>query len=297
MRIEHTSARHLGQVFVPGVNRALLVVTIGLCLLFQHSSALAAAYGVAVSTTMVITTLLVAWVAIEDWGWNPWWTGAISAGMLCVDLTFFAANLVKIPTGGWLPLSMAGALFLAMSTWKRGNAVLEERLKETRRPLETLLEELEKDPPQRMQGTAVVLTESRHGTPAALLHQLELNRMLHEQVIVLTLRAAPVPYLPTQVEIEELPLGFYRVMARHGFMQTTRIRAVLERCREQGIDLEVDQAIFLLSRQAAVARETIGMPQWRGSLYALMQRNALPPSDYLALPHGKVIELGVEVEV
>jgi len=296
-QVAHRLAQQVGQVFLPGVNLALMVATIAIAVGFERSSNLAGAYGVAVSTTMVITTLLVAWVAIEQWGWRPWLVLGGSVAFLVIDLAFFGANLVKIPTGGWLPLVMAGALFVAMSTWKRGSEIVSRQIRGEGRPLEEYLEELAQDPPQRVEGTAVVLTEDPVTTPTVLLHQLEFNRVLHEHVVVITLLAEPFPYLPADVEVEDLSLGFRRVVARHGFMQTPRIDRVLERCCDAGLDLAPYDVTFLVSRETAVPDEEVGMPRWRARIFSFMQRNAIRSSDFLALPHARVMEIGVEVEL
>jgi KUP system potassium uptake protein len=299
MDIEHTSAEQLGQVYLPGVNWALMIVTIGLAAAFGRSANLAGAYGMAVSTTMVITTLLASWVAVEQWGWNAWAVGALSAGFLTVDLAFFGANLTKILAGGWFPLLLAGALFLLTSTWKRGKELIGRRSQEDASPLEEFVEQLPSSGVRRIPGTAVFLTATPSGTPVALLRQREYNQVIHEQVVVLTIVATRSPRVPARqrVVIRELPFGFNRVWARYGFLQTPRVPSLLRICEKEGLEIDADSALFFLTREIPIATEKIGMAKWRAHLFSFLARNQRRASTFFHLPHERVIELGVEVEL
>jgi KUP system potassium uptake protein len=299
LTIRHTSAEHLGQVYLPGVNGALMLTTIGLVLAFRRSTNLAGAYGVAVSTTMVITTLLAGWVAVERWGWSRAAAAAVSVGFLLLDLSFFGANLTKLPAGGWFPILLAALLFLLMATWKRGMDQIARYFRESRISLDEYLEGLAKDPPLRVPGIAVFLSASPGRTPTALLHQIDYNHILHEHSLVLTVVATSLPYVPARdrLDVQELPLGVVRVVARYGFMQTPRVPALLKLLEKYGLDVDPDQASYFLSREVAIPTEKIGMPRWRAWIFALLSRNAQRASDFFHLPHDRVIELGVEVEL
>jgi KUP system potassium uptake protein len=298
MRIEHTSSQTIGQVYIPAIDGVLMVATIALVLVFQRSPNLASVYGVAVSTTMVITTVLAYAVAVECWHWSRWVAAAAAAFFLCFDLSFFGSNLLKLADGGWVPIAMALAAYALMSTWYAGKREIRAHFRVESMPLEAFVEKLRQDPPQRVPGTAVFVTGALRGTPRALLHQLEHNHVLHEQVVLLTIVTAPVPRVPARerVEIERLPLGFARIVARYGFQQTPRVPAVLRLAQEQGLRVDADSASFFLGQQIAIPAER-GMWIWRARLYALMARNALRTSTFFHIPHERVIEIGVEVEL
>jgi KUP system potassium uptake protein len=300
LRIEHTSSEHIGQVYVPAVNWALMVLTVGLVLGFGSSANLAAAYGLAVSTTMVITTLLAYVVAVECWRWPPPLAALVTVLFLVVDGAFLGANLLKFAHGGWFPLVLAAVIYLLMSTWAKGKRLVRGREIERRTPIEAFLRSLEADPPERVPGTAVFLTGGI-GTPLALVHHLEHNRVLHERVVVLTVEARNVPRVPAseRVQIERLPLGFWRVTAAFGFMEEPRVVPILHRIAHECEigELDPDQISFYVGREVPIPVEHVGMSVWRSRLFAVMSQNALRISSYLHVPHARVIELGVEVEL
>ena len=299
VRIQHTSSEAMGQIYIPVVNWALMVCTVALVLGFGSSSRMAGAYGVAVTSTMVITTVLLYVLSRRVWGWGRAKAGALTAGLLAVDLAFFAANAFKIPQGGWLPLLMAGSAFALMSTWKRGREVLAQRLREKSVPLDLLLGELMADPPVRVPGAAVFLTGAPDGTPPALVHNLVHNKVLHEHVVLLTVATAEVPQVPTQdrVRVACLPDGFFRVTARYGFMEVPDIPDVLERCQAHGLDLPFGATTFVLGRETLVMSARSRMPFWREKLFAFMSRNALPATAFFSLPPDQVLEVGSQVEL
>ncbi len=299
MKIDHTSREEIGQVYMGTVNWTLMTATIILVIGFQQSTNLAAAYGMAVSTTMVITTVLAYVVAREvwQWGWLP--AGIVTILFLIPDLTFFGANLTKFYQGGWFPLLVAASVYTLMSTWKTGRRLLWKHLKESRIPIEKYLDKLQADPPQRVPGTAVFLTGSTYGVPPALLYQLEHNKVLHEQVVLLTVITRNVPYLRGQKRIETEDLGqrFYRVTARHGFMEDPDIRKILRWCKSADLEIELSETSFFLGRETIIPSKKLGMIFWRSALFAFMSRNALRATAFFGIPRDRVIELGVQVEV
>ena len=298
-RIEHTSSDEIGQIYLPAVNWALMLSTVSLVLGFGSSSALAAAYGVAVTSTMVITTLLLYVVMRERWGWSRLAAGPLSAGFLAIDLAFFGANIIKVPHGGWFPLVVAGGIFTLMVTWKRGREILAERLPEKALPLPMVLADFAQDPPRRVPGTAVFMTGDPDGTPIALLHNLTHNKVLHERVIIVSVLTDQTPRVPSpdRVAVEDLGHGFYRVTARYGFMEDPDIPRILERCREFGLDVCVEDATFFLGRETLLATDRPGMAIWREKLFAFMSRNALRATAYFRIPAERVFEVGAQVEL
>lgn len=299
MKIEHTSAEEIGQIYVPTINWTLMVATIGLVLGFQKSVHLAGAYGVAVSTTMVITTLLTGVVAFELWGWGKVIAVTLAALFLIPDLSFFAANITKIIQGGWFPILVAVLVYTLMSTWNRGKTLLETRMKESRIPVEKYLEKLEQEPPQRVPGTAIFLTGNIAGVPQALQYQLEHNKVLHERVIILTLVTESVPRVwgGRRLEVDELKMNFYRVVSRHGFMEGIRMSIIFNRLRSAGLNLDMKESSFFLGRENIVPVKGFKMELWRAKLFSFMARNAMPITDFFQIPSERVIELGVFVEL
>lgn len=299
LNVLHTSEREIGQIYVPWMNWALLVIIIGLVLGFQSSTHLAAAYGVAVTGTMVITTILAFVVAKSVWGWNKWLAGLVAALFLSIDLAFFSANLVKLLHGGWFPLVMGLVVFTLMSTWKRGKAILFERLKAAQVSLDGFLDAIGSQPPQRVQGTAVFLTQSNLGVPHALLHNLVHNKVLHERVILLTVRTEGIPHVPSweRLEVQPLPQNFFRVILRYGFKDTPDVPRALERCKGYGIDLEPLDTSYFLSRETLIPSHQPGMPIWREKVFAIMARNGTSATAFFRIPTNRVVELGTQVEL
>ena len=299
LTIEHTSSEEVGQIYVPEVNWALALATIALVLGFQSASNLAGAYGVAVTSTMVITTLLLYVVAREQWHWSLVAAGLLAAFFLSFDLAFFGANLVKIPHGGWFPLAVAAVVYTLMATWQRGRELLYGRLRERAVPLDILLGDIKADPPIRVPGTAEFMTPNPGATPPALVHNLTHNKMLHEQVVFLTVLTEEVPIVPPEdrVRAEDVGDGFYWVTARYGFMQDPSVPDILERVGAFGLEVRLEATTFFLGRETLLATERPGMARWREALFSFMSRNALRATAFFKIPPDQVFEVGVQVEM
>jgi KUP system potassium uptake protein len=299
MEIVHTSEAEIGQIYVPTVNWALMVSTITLVLTFRSSGNLAAAYGVAVTATMVITTILAAVVARRLWGWSAAAVFPVAAAFLLIDFSFFGANIIKIGEGGWLPLTVALLVYTLLSTWKKGRSILAERLAKDALPFQEFITGVKQDTPPRVPGTAVFMSRDPDATPTALLHNLKHNRVLHERVILLTVQTDEVPRVPREdkVRIEDLGKGFYRVRAFYGFLESPGVPDLIELCREQGLNLPIMSTTFFLSRETLIPSKKPGMALWREKLFALMSRNALRPTDFFRIPPNRVIELGMQVRL
>ncbi len=297
--IEHTSHEEIGQIYVPSTNWALMVATIALVLEFKTSSNLAAAYGVAVTSTMVITTALAYFVARHRWGWGKAASLLVTASFLVFDLAFFGSSLVKVPHGGWVPLVIAGAIFTLMTTWKRGREILKVRLEEVSLPLTEFLQRIASERPRRLRHGAVFMTGDAAGTPPALLHNMEHNEVLHQPVVLLTVQTAEVPHVSfdERLEVSSPGSGFHRVIARYGFMQDPSVPEIIERLREHGLNLRMEEITFFLGGENVVATRLPGMAMWREKLFALMTRNALRATDFFHIPPSRVIEVRMQVEI
>ena len=296
--IRHTSAAEAGQIYIPFVNWTLMVGVALLVLGFQSSSNLAAAYGIAVTGTFAIDTILVCMVMRVRWGLG---LGATLAGMLtflAIDLAFFSANAVKIPDGGWFPLAVAMLVFTLLVTWKRGREIVQQRLQETAQPLAPFVDVLLAHPPIRVPGTAVFMTADAHGAPSALLHNLKHNKVLHERVVILNVRYAEVPYVAAdrRLEMEQLAEGFYHVVVRYGFMDDIDIPLALSECA-CGMQFELMDTTFFFSRENLIPTRGAGMSLWREHLFATMARNAASPMTFFRIPANRVIELGTQIEI
>jgi KUP system potassium uptake protein len=298
--IEHTSEREMGQIYVPSVNWALMLACIALVVGFGSSSRLAAAYGVAVTTTMVVTTLLFQVVARERWKWPLWWVVPLCGFFLVVELSFWGANLLKVLHGGWFPLLIAAIAFTVMTTWKTGRQILSQRLATSSIPVEFFMADLEDSPPRRMPGTAVFMFGNPDGTPPALLHVLQHFRTLHEQVVLLVVETAEVPHVPRtqRLSTEELGDGFFRIILRYGYMEDPHVPRDLEGVTVGDLDLDPENTTFFLGRETLIAtRQRVGMALWRDRLFAFLARNARNATSFFHLPPDRVAELGVQVEI
>lgn len=297
--VEHTSSKEIGQIYIPSVNWWLMIVTIAVVLGFRSASGLAGAYGVAVTSTMVITTLLLHVVSREVWGWSLLRATLVAAGFLLIDLAFFAANIVKIPQGGWLPLLIAAGIYTLMATWKTGRQILSKRLQEKSVPLKILMGDLAADPPQRVPGTAVFMSGNPGGTPPALVHNLAHNKVLHEKVIFLTVITEEVPHIaPTErITVKHLGKGFHEVIARYGFMEDPSIQDVIEHCRQKRLVIQLEGTTFFLGREELISTDRPGMARWRERLFAFMSRNALRATAFFQIPTTQVFEVGAQVEL
>jgi KUP system potassium uptake protein len=297
--IEHTSAREIGQIYIPGINWVLMLACIGLVVGFGESTKLANAYGVAVTTDMVFTTLLFTAVALKRWRW-PWWkAGALAAAFLVVDLAFWGANLEKIPHGGWFPLVVAAMIFTLMTTWKKGRQILAERMQNTTLPLELFLDDVERRAPTRVPGTAVFMYGNAQGTPPALLHNLIHNKVLHERVVLLTVEVQEIPVVEEEerVEVTEKGHGFFRITVRYGFTEDPDIPAALARISVPGLDLAPMRVSYFLGRETLIPSKRPGMAMWREHLFSVMSRNARTATSFFALPPNRVVELGAQIEL
>ncbi|HUO84674.1 MAG TPA: potassium transporter Kup [Thermoanaerobaculia bacterium] len=299
MKIEHTSATEIGQIYVPAINWTLMIACIGLVLGFRDSSSLAAAYGVAVSTDMVFTTILLTVVMIIRWRWVTAVAVGLGAIFLIVDLAFFTANITKVPQGGWYPLVVALAVFTLMTTWKRGRQILDERLRRDALPIDLFLSSVRQSPPIRVPGIAVFMYRNPDGTPPALLHNLKHNKVLHHKVVLLTVVTEETPHVPEEerTEIATLGEGLFRVVAHYGFMEDPDVPAVLSRIEYPDLDFQPEQTSYFLGRETLLATKQPGMAIWRERLFAWMSRNALAATYFFRLPPNRVVELGAQIEL
>jgi KUP system potassium uptake protein len=299
LETQHTSEKEIGQIYIPAINAALLGAIIALVLGFGSSSNLAAAYGIAVTGTMAIDTILAVVVAHHLWGWGWIRGGLVAAFFLTIDLSFFSANAVKIPQGGWFPLVVGVVVFTLLSTWKRGRQLLFERLSEGAIALEPFLNGIAAHPPTRVPGTAVFLTASAEGVPHAMLHNLLHNKVLHERVALLTVITEDVPHVPDIDHVEVYPLGnnFFRIVMRFGFKDEPDIPQTFTECKDQGFDFNMMETSFFLSRETLIPTVAPGMALWREKLFVSMSRNAGSATAYFKIPTNRVVELGTQVEL
>ncbi len=299
LEIDHTSSQERGQVYMPRINWLLMFSCIGLVIGFRTSTNLAGAYGIAVTLTMVITTLLFYYAARRLWGWGAWKTGILCGLFLVIEVTFAAANFLKVWHGGWFPLLVGLILFTLMATWKTGRRLLGERLRAASLPFSLFLEDVKANPPVRVSGTAIFLAGNPDGTPLALLHNLKHNKVLHQRVILLTVSTADVPHVDPSLraEVEQLAEGFYRVKGSYGFMEDPSVPEILEHCKTKGLICEPEKSTFFLSRESIIPTSKKGMWIWREALFALISRNAQPATAFFRLPANRVVELGMQVEI
>jgi len=304
VQIVHTSFQETGQIFVPEVNRALGLGCILVVLMFRSSSALAAAYGIAVTGTMTITTILFYVLARSHWQWSIWRAGLLSAFFLIIDLAFFSANMLKIVQGGWVPLAIAAVIFILMTTWQRGRLIVRSLLVDASIPLDALLRDLgDENPdrrfkPPRVPGTAVFLTSESKDAPLVLLHHLKHNKVLHENVILLSIVSAQVPEIPIteRVEVVCFPHNFGRIKAKYGFMQTPNVPEILALAAEHGIIAKPSETTYYLGRENLIPTGTKPLAHWRKRLYIFMQRNSRSATEFFGIPPNRVVELGAQME-
>jgi KUP system potassium uptake protein len=297
--IAHTSSHEMGQVYVPQVNWALMLCTIAIVVGFKTSTALAGTYGIAVTITMVITATLLHVVMTERWKWPLWLACAITGTFLVIDVTLMGANLLKFAQGGWFPLTVAATIFTLMTTWKTGRRLVAERLTARAVPLSDFMAGVDAMKPARVNGTAVFMTAQPRGTPPALVHNLRYNKILHEHVVILTVRTTHSPYVPPedQVTVDNLGQGIFNVGVQYGFMQEPDVPATLLRAMAQGLELDPGDVTYFLGRETIIVTEQKGMALWREKLFVLMARNAVRATAFFRLPPERVVELGVQVEM
>jgi len=298
MQIIHTSKHEAGQIYIPEVNKALMVGCLVLVLAFRNSSALSAAYGIAVTGTMAITTMLFAVVARSRWNWSILHVSLLTAFFLLIDVSFLIANVIKIEHGGWVPILMAIGVYTLMSTWKRGRVQLQGIQEAGQLPLATFLTSIEKNPPLRVRGTAIFMTSSPDGVPMVLLHHLKHNKMLHETVVLLSVRTRGIPEVAGDhmLALEKMGQGFYRLIATYGFMQSPNIPELLARAAADGVPVPAMDTSYYLGRERLVLTGRAKMSRWRKSLFVLMSRNARSATEFFQIPPNRVIELGAQIE-
>ncbi|HJU88757.1 MAG TPA: potassium transporter Kup [Gemmatimonadaceae bacterium] len=311
--IQHTSAREAGQIYIREVNIALAVLCIVLVLWARDTSKLAGMYGVAVTGTMTITTILFYVLARWRWNWPTWASTLFLVGFLMIDLGFLAANLIKVEHGGWFPLALAAGIYLMMSTWKRGREMLRYILKRSSLPLELFLQDIAHAKPVRVPGTAVFMTSEAEGAPVVLLHHLKHNKVLHERVLLLSIVTGEVPEIPAleRAKVEDLSHGFYRVTARYGFMQSPDVPEIMQVCQLAGITIKPVETSYYLGRERLIVRRDRQPPleivpgepkppkplnRWRKKLFVLMSRNARSATEFFNIPPNRVVELGAQIE-
>jgi KUP system potassium uptake protein len=297
--VEHTSAREMGQIYVPQMNWALMAATVVIVIGFGSSSALAAAYGIAVTLTMVITVLLLYVVATERWRWPKPIAVGLLAMFLTIDVAFFGANALKIMQGGWLPLLVAWTIFTMMTTWRTGRRLVAERLTARAIPIAEFLGIVAAMKPARVPGASVFMTAQPTGTPPALAHNLRYNKVLHQQVVLLTVTTAQKPHVSSdeRVSVESLGHDLFNVRVQYGFMDDPDVPAALRQAREQGLPLDIDDLTYFLGRETLIVTRNQGMALWREKLFVLMARNAVRATAFFRLPTERVVELGVQVEL
>jgi len=299
MEVRHTSAETMGQIYLPWINRALLVLTLSVVLGFRSSTNLAAAYGIAVVGTMTIDSILVMFVFRKLWNWVWWRVIALGGLFLLVDGAFLGANADKVEHGGWLPLVLGLAMFTIMSTWRRGRDLVLRELKQSGLALEPFIASVTSHPPLRVPGTAIFLTANAHGVPNALLHNLKHNKVLHERNVLMTVETLeqPIAEYGERTEITALGHEFFRVVVRFGFAEDPDIPAALDRCEAKGLNFDMMDTTFFISRETVVATDRPGMPLWRDKLFAFLARNASSATAFFRIPGNRLIELGTQVEI
>lgn len=299
MRIVHTSGQERGQIYIPMVNYAIMLGCLGLVLSFQESSRLAGAYGIAVTATMTITSIAYFLVSTGRWRWKPYKAALLVALFLLFDVSFLGTNLLKLADGGWITLTIALCISLLMSTWKRGRAELAAKSRASRLPIDIFIGDVGTFKPHRVPGTAVFMTLSDQGTPVTLLHHFKHNKVLHETVLLLTVRSANDPTVPEseRVEITSLDHGFYRIIARYGFMETPHVPDILRLARERDVSADPAATTFFLGRETILPSGPAHMREWRKRLFAFMSRNAGRPTTFFGIPPSRTVELGSMVEL
>jgi KUP system potassium uptake protein len=298
LRILHTSAKAVGQIYVPLVNWVLLILVILLVLGFKNSSNLAAAYGIAVTGTMFITACMLGVLTLAVWKWPPVLAVAVTGVFLLIDGLYFASNVTKIPDGGWFPLLVAAITFLLLTTWATGRRIMRERLHEDSMPIDMFIRSTG-DSVRRVSGTSVFLASDPDGVPPSLLHNLKHNHILHERVVIMTVTTAPVPHIPPDERsaVDDLGHGFYRIVQHYGFMDGVDIPAELAKEQRAGGAFKPMETSYFLARQTLIASHRPGMAIWREKLFAMMVRNAESAMEFFKLPTNRVIELGSQLEI
>jgi KUP system potassium uptake protein len=296
--IIHTSKQEAGQIYIPEVNTALMLGCLAVVLGFRSSTALGAAYGIAVTGTFLMTTVLMYVVSRTWWGWSRWRAISLVGPFLIIDGAFFGANLLKVKQGGWVPLAIAFGIFILMTTWNRGRDIVQDLLRRGMLPIDLLLADLENRKTARVPGLAVFMTREPEGAPVVLLHHLKHNKVLHQQVVLLSVLSEEVPEIPDaeRITIQKLSQGFYRITARYGFMETTDVPAILARAREAGLDAKPLDTTYYLGREQLIPTGTTPLWTWRKKLFVFMSRNSRSATQFYGIPPNRVVELGAQIE-
>jgi KUP system potassium uptake protein len=299
MEIRHTSEALFGQIYMPRVNILLLIGVLMLVVLFRSSSALASAYGIAVSGTMVVTAMMAFVVVFKGWSWPIWAAALLIGPFLAIDLTFFGANLLKVFEGGWIPLALGGLVMTVMYTWRRGIRLLFDKTRKSEVPLDSLVASLEKKPPHRVPGTAVFLTSDPTYAPTALMHSLKHYKVLHENNVILTIDYAPLPRVDPSERVQITPISerFSRIRLRFGFMERPNVPRALALARRLGWQFDIMSTSFFLSRRALRLAMRSGMPRWQDRLFIGLARSSDDATDYFQIPTDRVVEVGTQVTV
>ncbi len=297
--VRHTSASQAGQIYMPRVNGLLLIGVLLLVAMFRSSSALASAYGIAVTGTMVVTGMMAFIVIWRMWRWSPLAAAGLMAPFLVIDLTFLSANMLKVVQGGWVPLALGGMVMLVMYTWRRGSRILFAKTRRLETPLDDLVRILEKKPPQRVAGTAVFLTSDPKSAPTALLHSLKHYKVLHEKNVILSVETMHTPRveIDKRVRIEQVGSTFMRVHLRFGYMEMPNVPKALAIARKLGWQFDIMSTSFFLSRRALRPAPHSGMPRWQDRLFITLARSANDATDYFQIPTDRVVEVGTQVTV
>ena len=299
LRIMHTSDREIGQIYVPFINWMLFAAVILLVVTFRNSSALAGAYGIAVTLNMTIDSMLIFVVMRRIWRWPRAAAVAVVLPLLALEAAYLSSNALKVADGGWFPLLVGALIFTLFTTWKRGRKVLLDRLSEDALPLEQFIQSIEIAPPVRVEGTAVFMTSTPDRVPHALLHNLKHNKVLHDRIVFLTIVTREIPYVPPEDRLEIKPLGadFYRLLAYYGFKDEPDVPSLLDEAGRAGFAFEMMETSFFVSRETLVSTARPGMARWRERLFSSMSKNAVKASDFFHVPTNRVVELGTQVEL
>ena len=296
--IIHTSKQEAGQIYIPEVNTALMLGCLAVVLGFRSSTALGAAYGIAVTGTFLMTTVLMYAGSRTWWGWSRWRAISLVGPFLIIDGAFFGANLLKVKQGCWVPLAIAFGIFILMTTWNRGRDIVQDLLRRGMLPIDLLLADLENRKTARVPGLAVFMTREPEGAPVVLLHHLKHNKVLHQQVVLLSILSEEVPEIPDaeRITIQKLSQGFYRITARYGFMETTDVPKILARAREAGLDSKPLDTTYYLGREQLIPTGTTPLWRWRKKLFVFMSRNSRSATQFYGIPPNRVVELGAQIE-
>jgi KUP system potassium uptake protein len=299
LKILHTSDRQIGQIYIPFINWMLLVAVVLLVLGFKRADNLGGAYGIAVTFAMLIDSVLIFVVMRRIWGWGRPAAVAIAVPLFFVDFLFLASNSLKVPEGGWFPLLIGVVVFTLLTTWKRGRSLLMTRLAEDSMPLDIFIESIAASPPARVPGTAVFLTSTADRVPHALLHNLKHNKVLHERIVFLTIHTQDFPRVPVteRLRLSDLGCAFWRMEAYYGFAEDPDVPELLEQAGRDGIECDMMETSFFVSRETLIASVAPGMALWRERLFVSMSKMAVKASDFFHIPTNRVVELGTQVEL